>query len=64
MMMTFDVEPTHTFQSLKQQIADTKGFPLDRIRLINAGKKVEDNYTFDYYKIKDEALLHMTLIWI
>lgn len=59
--MTMEVNPDDTIESLKEKLYDTEGIPVAQIRLIFAGKQLENHNTFRTYNITNESTIHLVL---
>ena len=57
----FDVDRSTTVAALKQRIAESQDIPVERQRLIFAGKQLEDERTLGDYNVQKDATLHLVL---
>jgi hypothetical protein len=55
----YEVHPTDTILSVKRQVREKEGMPLRRIRLIYAGKFLENDETLSNYKILKESTFQL-----
>ena len=58
---TLDVEPSDAIDSVKQKIR-YRGVPPDQLRLIFAGRQLEDDLLLREYKIQPESMFHLRLM--
>jgi ubiquitin len=58
---TLDFHRDDCIEALKAQIQDLEHLPVDKQRLIHAGRQLEDGRTFRDYDISHEATLHLCL---
>jgi ubiquitin C len=58
---SFNVDPTSTLLSLKRQIEDKEGIPMEKQRLVFTGKQLDDYRSFEYYNVKEGDTVHLVL---
>lgn len=59
--LSFDVEPTDKLDTIRSQLAGEFNVESRRIRLIFAGKQIEDGTTYGDHRIADGGAIHMTI---
>jgi ubiquitin C len=59
--LAMDIRSKNTVMQLKQKIYDMAGIPPDQVRLIFAGKQLEDGRTLAHYNLQHESILFLVL---
>ncbi|KAK9447923.1 ubiquitin-domain-containing protein [Limtongia smithiae] len=59
--ITREVEAADVVENVKLMIEDAEGIPADQMRLVYAGRQLEDGCTLAEYNIEKESTLHMLL---
>lgn len=59
--ITLEVDRTTTIEEIKQKIQDKKGWLAENMRIIFAGKQLDDGRTLADYNISPDATLHLCM---
>lgn len=60
--VTVEVSPGDTIFNIKQKVTDKEGIPVEKQRLIYAGKQLEDGRTIADYNIPKEATITLLIV--
>jgi len=60
-IITLDLDALDTIMIVKYKIQDKEGIPPEDIRLIYAGKQLEDNRTIFDYNMARKSTMHLVL---
>lgn len=60
--ITLEVEPTDYIEDVKEKIEDKEGIDSNHIKLVFAGKVLEDGNTLQDYSIQKDSTLHLIFV--
>ena len=60
-VITLDVVPEDTIQTVKSKITDEIGIPVDQYELTFDEKRLKDDHTLNYYNIRRNSTVHLAL---
>jgi Ubiquitin family len=58
---TLQVRISDTVESVKRQILDREGIPIDQQRIVFAGLQLVDGQTLSYYNMQANSIIHLIL---
>uniref|UniRef100_A0A4W5NCX3 ISG15 ubiquitin like modifier n=1 Tax=Hucho hucho TaxID=62062 RepID=A0A4W5NCX3_9TELE len=58
---TYDVVPGETVTQFKAKVQNKEGVPANQQRLIHEGRQLEDGQKLEYYDIRNQSTIHLTL---
>ena len=59
--ISISFDPTDRVEDLKQSIYEKEGIPPDQIRMVFAGRQLEDGHTLQDYSIQKDSTVHLVL---
>lgn len=57
----FNFEPSSKVMEVKTALQEKEGIQVEQIRLIYAGRQLNDEKTLEFYKVQPGAVIHMVL---
>ena len=61
-ILTLEVEPTDSIDSIKQKVQEREGIPPNRQQLFFNGQRLEEGKTLSDYNIQKESILDLIVI--